>query len=207
MLNPINFIKNFIKSNNQRELDRIAKIVSKVNSIEHSVKDLNNEDFPKKTLEFKERIKNGESTDKIMPEAFALVREAAKRTRNERHFDVQIIGGVVLHESKIAEMRTGEGKTLTITLAAYLNALSEKGVHIVTVNDYLAKEFIEMGEIYNFLGLTSGYINNDQNDYERKKNYNCDITYATNSELGFDYLRDNMKYSKEEKVQREHFFQ
>ncbi len=207
MFNPINFIKNFVKSNNQRELDRISKIVTKVNSIEHSFKELNNEDFPKKTSEFKNRIKNGESTDKIMPEAFALVREAAKRTRNERHFDVQIIGGVVLHESKIAEMRTGEGKTLTITLAAYLNALNEKGVHVVTVNDYLAKrDSQEMGEIYNFLGLTSGYINNDQDDIERKKNYNCDITYATNSELGFDYLRDNMKYSKNEKVQREHFF-
>ena len=198
MLNPINFIKNFVKSNNQRELDRITKIVSKINSIEHSLKELNDEDFPKKTLEFKDRIKKGESIDKILPEAFALVREAAKRTRNERHFDVQIIGGVVLHESKIAEMRTGEGKTLTITLAAYLNALCEKGVHIVTVNDYLAKrDSQEMGEIYNFLGLTSGYINNDQNDHERKKNYNCDITYATNSELGFDYLRDNMKLNQE----------
>ena len=127
--------------------------------------------------------------------------------RNERHFDVQLIGGVVLHESKIAEMRTGEGKTLTITLAAYLNALHEKGVHIVTVNDYLAKrDSIEMGQIYSFLGLTSGYINNDQNDIERKKNYNCDVTYATNSELGFDYLRDNMKYSKEEMVQRDYFY-
>ena len=115
-----------------------------------------------------------------------------------------MIGGVVLHESKIAEMRTGEGKTLTIALAAYLNSLEEKGVHIVTVNDYLAKrDSIEMGKIYNFLGLSSGYINNDQNDVERKKNYNCDITYATNSELGFDYLRDNMKYSKDEMVQRQ----
>ena len=118
-----------------------------------------------------------------------------------------MIGGVVLHESKIAEMRTGEGKTLTIVLAAYLNALKEKGVHVVTVNDYLAKrDSIEMGQIYNFLGLSSGYINNDQNDIERKKNYDCDITYATNSELGFDYLRDNMKYSQEEMVQRQHHF-
>ena len=131
-----------------------------------------------------------------------MVREASKRTRNERHFDVQIIGGVVLHEGKIAEMRTGEGKTLTISLAAYLNALNEKGVHIVTVNDYLAKrDSIEMGQIYNFLGLSSGYINNDQDDNERKRNYNCDITYATNSELGFDYLRDNMKFSENEMVQ------
>ena len=143
---------------------------------------------------------------KYFPEAFALVREASKRTRGERHFDVQIIGGIVLHQSKIAEMKTGEGKTLTIALAAYLNSLAEKGVHIVTVNDYLAKrDSQEMGVIYNFLGLESGFINNDQNDYERKKNYNCDITYATNSELGFDYLRDNMKYSRAEMVQRDHF--
>ena len=135
------------------------------------------------------------------------LREASKRTRNERHHDVQILGGVVLHEGKIAEMRTGEGKTLTISLAAYLNALSEKGVHIVTVNDYLAKrDSQEMGEIYKFLGLTFGFINNDQDDLERKKNYNFDITYATNSELGFDYLRDNMKFSKEQMVQREHVY-
>ena len=153
------------------------------------------------------KIKQGKKLNEILPEAFALVREAARRTRNERHFDVQMIGGIVLHEAKIAEMKTGEGKTLTITLAAYLNALNEKGVHIVTVNDYLAKrDSIEMGEIYNFLGLSSGFINNEQNDEERKKNYNCDITYATNSELGFDYLRDNMKYSRNEMVQREHFF-
>ena len=136
-----------------------------------------------------------------------LVREASLRSRSERHFDVQIIGGVVLHENKIAEMRTGEGKTLTIALAAYLNALEGKGVHIVTVNDYLGeKRLFEMGKIFSFLGLTSGYINNDQNDEERKKNYDCDITYATNSELGFDYLRDNMKYSKDEMVQRGHHF-
>jgi preprotein translocase subunit SecA len=207
MLNPLNFLSKFIKSNNQRELDRIGKIVTKINSFEESIKNLSDTDFPQKTLEFKEKIKKGEKLETILPEAFALVREASKRTRNERHFDVQIIGGIVLNEAKIAEMRTGEGKTLTITLAAYLNALYEKGVHIVTVNDYLAKrDSVEMGEIYNFLGLTSGFINNSQNDNERKKNYACDITYATNSELGFDYLRDNMKYSKEEMVQRDHFF-
>ena len=207
MLNPLNFISKFIKSSNQRELDRLEKIVQKVNSIEKDFKELNDDDFPQKTKEFKERLKNKENIDSILPEAFALVREAAKRVRQERHFDVQIIGGVVLHESKIAEMRTGEGKTLTITLAAYLNALFEKGVHVVTVNDYLAKrDSIEMGEIYNFLGMSSGFINNYQDDDERKKNYNCDITYATNSELGFDYLRDNMKYSKNEMVQREHYF-
>ena len=207
MFNPINFFSNLIKSSNQKELDRIQKIVTKINLLEKSIENLNNNDFPKKTSELKVKVKEGKELNEILPEAFALVREAAKRTRNERHFDVQLIGGIVLHEGKIAEMRTGEGKTLTITLAAYLNALQERGVHIVTVNDYLAKrDSQEMGKIYNFLGLTSGFINNDQNDEERKKNYDCDITYATNSELGFDYLRDNMKYSMSEMVQREHFF-
>ena len=207
MLNPLNFISKFIRSGNQKELARLEKIAQKVNSLEENFKKLNDSDFPLKTQEFKKRLKNKEDIDQILPEAFALVREAAKRVRNERHFDVQLIGGIVLHESKIAEMRTGEGKTLTITLAAYLNALFEKGVHVVTVNDYLAKrDSIEMGEIYSFLGMTSGFINNYQDDDERKKNYNCDITYATNSELGFDYLRDNMKFSKNEMVQREHFF-
>ena len=207
MLNPLNFLSKFIKSNNQKELDRISKIVTKINSFDELFEKLQDSEFPKKTLEFKNKIKDGISLDEILPEAFALVREASKRTRNEKHFEVQLVGGIVLHESKIAEMRTGEGKTLTITLAAYLNALSEKGVHIVTVNDYLAKrDSQEMGQIYNFLGLTSGFINNEQNDLERKKNYLCDITYATNSELGFDYLRDNMKFSHEEMVQREHYF-
>ena len=207
MLNPINFLSKFIKSGNQRELDKISKIVKEVNLHEEKIKKLKDKEFPEKTLELKEKIKKGISLDEILPEAFALVREASHRTRNERHFDVQIIGGIALHQAKIAEMKTGEGKTLTITLAAYLNSLHGKGVHIVTVNDYLAKrDSQEMGEIYNFLGLTSGFINNDQNDTERKTNYNCDITYATNSELGFDYLRDNMKFSKDEMVQREHFF-
>ncbi len=203
MLNPLNFISRFIKSGNQKELDRISKIVKQINLLEENVKKIKDGDFPRETLRLKQKIRDGSSLNEILPEAFALVREASNRTRGERHFDVQMIGGVVLHESKIAEMRTGEGKTLTIALAAYLNALEEKGIHIVTVNDYLAKrDSIEMGKIYNFLGLSSGYINNDQNDNERKKNYDCDITYATNSELGFDYLRDNMKYSKDEMVQR-----
>ena len=207
MFNPLGFISKFIKSGNQKELDRIGKIVSKINSLEEKFIKLTNEDFPKKTQDFREKIKNGEKLDQILPEAFALVREASRRTRDERHYDVQLIGGIVLHENKIAEMRTGEGKTLTIALSAYLNALEGKGVHVVTVNDYLAKrDSQEMGQIYNFLGLTSGFINNDQNDYERKKNYNHDIAYATNSELGFDYLRDNMKYSEDEKVQREHHY-
>jgi len=207
MLNPLKFISKLIKSNNQKELDRIGKIVQKINSLEESTRKLKDSDFPNKTKELKEKLNNGIDIDKLLPEAFALVREASRRTRNERHFDVQIIGGIVLHEAKIAEMKTGEGKTLTIALSAYLNALLGKGVHIVTVNDYLAKrDCLEMGKIYNFLGFTSGFINNNQDDKERKENYNCDITYATNSELGFDYLRDNMKFTNEEMVQREHFF-
>ena len=207
MINPLKFVSKIFKSTNQRELDRLKKITENVNSLEKEVEKLEDLEFPKRTKDLKERLNNGESVDKLLPEAFSLVREASKRTRGERHFDVQIIGGIVLHEGKIAEMKTGEGKTLTITLAAYLNSLYGKGVHIVTVNDYLAKrDSIEMGKIYNFLGISSGYINNDQDDYERKKNYNCDVTYATNSELGFDYLRDNMKFSNDEMVQREHFF-
>ena len=207
MFNPINFISKFIKSSNQKELDRLIKIVSKVNEHESRIEKLKNEDFPIKTKEFKDRLIKGESLDKILPEVFACAREAAKRTINERPYDVQIIGSIVLHEGKIAEMKTGEGKTLSIALTAYLNALDEKGVHVVTVNDYLAKrDCLNMGQIFNFLGLKAGYINNDQDDYERKKNYECDITYATNSELGFDYLRDNMKFSSEEIVQRSHNF-
>ena len=207
MLNPLSFISKLIKSTNQRELERIGTIVNKINSLEETVKNLKDTDFPEKTKEFIERIEAGKTLDEILPEAFALVREASIRVRNERHFDVQLIGGIVLHEAKIAEMRTGEGKTLTITLAAYLNALCKKGVHVVTVNDYLAKrDSKDMGLIYNFLGLTSGFISNEQSDEERKENYNCDITYATNSELGFDYLRDNMKYSEKEMVQRSHYY-
>ena len=207
MLNPVNFISKFFKSGNKRELDRIQKIVEKVNKLEEETIKLKDIDFPKKTEELKIKLKNGKSLDSILPEAFALTREASKRMRGERHFDVQIIGGVVLHEGKIAEMKTGEGKTLTIVLAAYLNALLEKGVHIVTVNDYLAKrDCEEMSKIYNFLGLSSGFINNGQDDFTRKKNYSCDVTYATNSELGFDYLRDNMSIRSDQIVQREHYF-
>ena len=193
MLNPLNILSKFIKSGNQRELDKLQNIVNKVNKLEENISKLNDNEFPEKTQNLKSKIQKGENMDNILPEAFALVREASKRTRGERHFDVQIMGGIVLHKGSIAEMRTGEGKTLTIVLAAYLNALRGEGVHVVTVNDYLAKrDCSDMGIIYNFLGLSSGYINNDQNDDERKKNYLCDITYATNSELGFDYLRDNM---------------
>ena len=205
MLNPLNLLSKFLGSSNQKELNKIQKIVNQVNLLEEKVSILSNEDFPKKTEEFISQVNSGVSKDKIMPEAFALVREASKRILGERHFDVQIVGGVVLHNNKIAEMKTGEGKTLTIVLAAYLNALDKKGVHIVTVNDYLAKRDSEnMGRIYKFLGLSCGFINNNQGDDERKKNYDCDITYATNSELGFDYLRDNMKFSRNSMVQRKH---
>ena len=207
MLNPLNFISKIFKSSNQKELDKLQKIVKQVNNCEDRIVKLEDYEFPKKTEELKSRIKQGSKLDDLLPEAFALVREASKRTRGERHFDVQIIGGIVLHQGKIAEMKTGEGKTLAITLAAYLNALTEKGVHIVTVNDYLAKrDCLDMGKIYKFLGLSSGYINNDQNDYERKQNYSYDITYATNSELGFDYLRDNLKISSEQIAQRSHHY-
>ncbi len=207
MLNPLNFLSKFIKSSNQRELDKLKLTVQKVNDLELSISNLKDNEFPEKTLNLKSRLKNGENINDLLPEAFALVREASKRTRGERHFDVQIMGGIILNQGSIAEMKTGEGKTLTIALAAYLNSLNNEGVHIVTVNDYLAKrDCSEMGLIYNFLGLTSGYINNDQTDDERKNNYLCDITYATNSELGFDYLRDNMKYSIKELVQRKHKF-
>ena len=151
MLNPLNFLSKIIKSSNQKELDRLNKIVKKINSLEDQVAKLEDKSFPEKTNEFIKLINNGDSLEKILPEAFALVREASKRLNNERHFDVQILGGIVLHENKIAEMKTGEGKTLTITLAAYLNALTKKGVHIVTVNDYLAKRDCEnMKGIYNF---------------------------------------------------------
>ena len=205
MLNPFKIISKFIRSDNQKNLDKLRVIVKKVNEFEIEIAKLEDDEFPKRTLLLKNRLSRGENIDDILPLAFALVREASKRTRGERHFDVQIMGGIVLNNGNIAEMKTGEGKTLTIVLAAYLNALKGDGVHIVTVNDYLAKrDCNEMGVIYKFLGLTAGYINNDQNDDERKKNYNCDVTYATNSELGFDYLRDNMKYSNSEFVQRGH---
>jgi preprotein translocase subunit SecA len=205
MFNPLNLISKIIKSSNQKELDRIQKIVKNINYLEKNIEKLEDADFPKKTNNFVDQIKNGKKIEEILPEAFALVREASKRTRNERHYDVQLIGGVVLHENKIAEMKTGEGKTLAIVLAAYLNALEKKGVNIVTVNDYLAKRDSQnMGVIYKFLGLSCGYINSGQTDEERKDNYSKDITYATNSELGFDYLRDNMKFSENDMVQRKH---
>tara|TARA_B100002051_G_scaffold265871_1_gene292323 strand:+ start:40 stop:2559 length:2520 start_codon:yes stop_codon:yes gene_type:complete len=205
MLNPLNIISKIFKSSNQNELDKLSKFVDKVNEHEQQASILRDNEFPRKTEELKQKLKEGTKLNDLLYESYALVREASKRIYNERHFDVQLIGGMVLHQNKIAEMKTGEGKTLTIALAAYLNSLENKGVHVVTVNDYLAKRDSEnMGKIYNFLGLTCGYITSGQNDEERRRNYSCDITYATNSELGFDYLRDNMKFSKKDMVQRGH---
>ena len=207
MLNLFKQITKVLKSNNEKEINRLEKIVKSINNLENETKKIPNEQFPSKTLEFKERIKKGETLDSLIPEAFALVREAAFRMLNERHFDVQLMGGVVLHEKKISEMKTGEGKTLVSTLPAYLNSLNGKGVHIVTVNEYLAQRDSEwMGKIYKFLGLTVGCIKSEQDDLERKKNYECDITYGTNSEFGFDYLRDNMKFSNSDTVQNGHNF-
>ncbi len=200
-------LNKIFKSGNQQELDKIRPIIQKINDEEKKVSSMKDGDFKEKTYLFKKNIKEGRDISSILPESYALVREAAKRVLNERHYDVQLVGGVVLHNGKIAEMKTGEGKTLVSTLPAYLNALKNKGVHIVTVNDYLAKRDSEwMGSVYNFLGLSTGCITNELDDNKRKENYLCDITYATNNELGFDYLRDNMKYNISEIVQREHDF-
>ncbi|MBR6663431.1 MAG: preprotein translocase subunit SecA, partial [Alphaproteobacteria bacterium] len=190
-------------SANDRYVKRQYKIVEKINSLEPEISKLNDAELKGKTDEFRNRIKQGETLDELLPEAFAVVREAAKRTLGQRHYDVQLIGGIVLHRGQIAEMKTGEGKTLVATLAAYLNALEGKGVHIVTVNDYLAKRDAEwMGQVYRFLGLSVDYIVHEKNDEERRIAYNSDIIYATNNELGFDYLRDNMKFRRAEMVQR-----
>jgi len=207
MLNISGIIGKFIKNSSQRNIDKLKSIVKQINDMEAKVRELPDEKFPSKTVEFKSKIKNGSSLEEILPEAFAFVREAARRTLNERHFDVQLISGIILHQGKISEQKTGEGKTLSATLPVYLNALLEKGVHVVTVNDFLARrDSVWMGKVYNFLGLSVGCITNDMNDSERKKNYECDVTYGTNNEFGFDYLRDNMKYDIKEMVQRDHFF-
>ena len=193
------------KSSNQQELDKTKNLISAINSKENAIKSLSDGEFKEKTQNLKRSVQSGNSLQNIIPESFALVREAAKRTLGERHYDVQLAGGIILHEGKIAEMKTGEGKTLVSTLPAYLNSLSGKGVHIVTVNDYLAKRDSEwMGKVFNFLGISTGCITNDLEDILRKKNYGCDITYATNNELGFDYLRDNMKFELADMVQRDH---
>ena len=190
-------------SANDRYVKRQYKIVNQINAFEPSISALSDEELKNKTVEFRKRIADGETLDELLPEAFAVVREAAKRTLGQRHYDVQLIGGIVLHHGQIAEMKTGEGKTLVATLAAYLNALPGKGVHIVTVNDYLARRDAEwMGQVYRFLGLTVDYIIHEKTDEERRAAYNSDIIYATNNELGFDYLRDNMKFSLADMVQR-----
>ena len=198
-----NLTSKFFGSSNDRQIKKYNPLVHKINELEDIFIKLSDQELKLKTIDFKEKLSNGETLDNILPEAFATVREAAKRTLSQRHFDVQLIGGLVLHEGKIAEMKTGEGKTLVSTLACYLNALEGKGVHVVTVNDYLAKRDSEwMGQIYNFLGMSVGCILSDKNDDERRIAYKADITYGTNNEFGFDYLRDNMKYSLDEMVQR-----
>jgi len=194
-------------SANDRRVRKYQPRVQAINALEQELVGLTDDELRGRTDEFRKRIANGETLDDILVPAFATVREAAKRTLGQRHFDVQLIGGMVLHEGMIAEMRTGEGKTLVATLAVYLNALAGKGVHVVTVNDYLARRDAEwMGQIYKFLGLTVGIIVHGIDDEERKTAYACDVTYATNNELGFDYLRDNMKYRPEDMVQRGHAF-
>ena len=205
------FTKTFskiFKSSNQQELDKIQNLISAINDKENEIKSLSESDIKERTFNLKKSVQNGDlKLSEIIPESFSLVRESAKRTLGERHYDVQLAGGLILHSGKIAEMKTGEGKTLVSTLPAYLNSLTGRGVHIVTVNDYLAKrDSVWMGKVFGYLGVSTGCITNDLDDVERKKNYDCDITYATNNELGFDYLRDNMKYELEEMVQRNHNF-
>ena len=200
-------LNNVFGSSNDRKLKKFNTQVAAINQLEAEYEKLNDKDLKNKTLEFKSRIKSGESLDDILVEAFAVVREAGKRTLGQRHFDVQLLGGLVLNQGDISEMKTGEGKTLVATLPVYLNALKESGVHVVTVNDYLAKRDSQwMGQIYNFLGMTVGTITSDLDEEEKRKSYQADITYGTNNEFGFDYLRDNMKYNMDQLVQRGHHF-
>lgn len=199
-----NFFSKIFGSRNDRLLKQMYKVVDKINALENSIATLSDAELKGKTAEFRQRLESGTVLDDLLPEAFATVREAAKRTLNMRHFDVQLIGGMVLHQGKITEMRTGEGKTLVATLAAYLNALPGKGVHVITVNDYLASRDAEwMGHIYKFLGLTVGVSLSGMSSEDKRQAYAADITYGTNNEFGFDYLRDNMAFSIEEKVQRD----
>jgi len=200
----MNFLTKVFGSKNERELKRLRPLVERINALEPEMQAMSDDQLKGRTAIFKERIEQGESLDELLPEAFATVREASVRTLKMRHFDVQLVGGIVLHQGKIAEMKTGEGKTLAATLPAYLNALTGKGVHIVTVNDYLAGRDTEwMGNIYRFLGLSVGTIRHGLDDRERKEAYGADITYGTNNEFGFDYLRDNMKFDSESLVQGE----
>ncbi|HEY2032117.1 MAG TPA: preprotein translocase subunit SecA [Rhizomicrobium sp.] len=207
MLNFGSFASRFFGSSNERKLRPMAKTVAEINALEPRFVSMSDDELKAMTPAFKERLAKGETLEDILPEAFAVVREAAKRTLGQRHFDVQLTGGMVLHGGNIAEMKTGEGKTLVATLPVYLNALAGEGVHVVTVNDYLAKRDAEwMGQIYRFLGLTVGCILHGLTDEERKAAYGADVTYGTNNEFGFDYLRDNMKYSAATMVQRGHSF-
>jgi preprotein translocase subunit SecA len=200
-------INKLFGTKNERDLKKLRPYVSSINALEPSIQKLTDAQLQAKTAEFKEKLSQGASLEDILIESFAVVREVARRTINMRHFDVQLMGGIVLHQGKIAEMKTGEGKTLVATLPAYLNALEGKGVHIVTVNDYLAKrDAAWMGPIYNFLGLSVGVIQHEMLDADRQKAYHCDITYGTNNEFGFDYLRDNMKFRLEDMVQRGHHY-
>ena len=197
-------LKRFLGDNNDKEVKRLRAKVDEINGFEEGLKNLSDSSLARCTDKFRDRLAEGETLDDILPEAFAVVREASRRILGMRHFDVQMMGGICLHEGKIAEMRTGEGKTLVATLPTYLNALTGKGVHIVTVNDYLAKrDSIEMGRLYNFLGLSVGLVRHDMDFPERKYAYSCDITFGTNNEFGFDYLRDNMVVDMKQMVQRE----
>lgn len=190
-------IEKIFGSYSKREINKILPTIDKIEKIEEGLKDLTDEDLKNKTEKFKNRLKNGETLEDILPEAFATVAEASSRVLGMRHFRVQLIGGMILHQGRIAEMKTGEGKTLVATLPVYLNALSGKGVHVVTVNDYLAKrDGTWMGKLYKFLGLSVGIVLGGMNSEEKRKAYACDITYGTNNEFGFDYLRDNMAMAK-----------
>ncbi len=202
-----NLLQKVFGTRHDREVKKLRPLVAKINALEPEIQALSDAELQAKTPEFKQRIEKGESLDSLLPEAFAVVREAGKRVLNMRHYDVQLIGGMVLHQGKIAEMKTGEGKTLVATLPVYLNALTGRGVHVVTVNDYLAKRDSEwMGKLYNFLGLSTGVIVHGLDDDERKAAYHADITYGTNNEFGFDFLRDNMKYSLDDMVQRDFYY-
>src|SRR6202789_141 len=200
-------LKKIMGTSHEREVKKLRPKVEAINALEPRISKLTDVELRAKTAEFKEKLDKGATLDDIQIEAFAVCREAGKRALKMRHFDVQLIGGMLLHHGGIAEMRTGEGKTLVATLACYLNALEGKGVHVVTVNDYLAKRDAEwMGKLYGFLGLETGVVVNQQNDVDKKKAYQSDITYGQNNEFGFDYLRDNMKFNIEDYVQREHNF-
>ena len=199
----MNIIQKIFGTHSQNELKRVYPIADAVMALDEDMQRLSDEELKAKTKEFKDRLENGETLDDILPEAYAVVREAASRVLGMKHYRVQIIGGIILHQGRIAEMKTGEGKTLVATLPSYLNALEGKGVHVVTVNDYLAKRDAEwMGQVHEFLGLTVGVVLNSMDNDERRAAYDCDITYVTNNELGFDYLRDNMVIYKEQLVQR-----